>query len=126
MSESQSKAKPSGPLHRLAASFLGLMQSHLGVFSIELEEVREHLLKTLVLAIVGAGAILLCLLTLTLALVLMVDEGHRIYAVAGLVAFFVLLAAVCLALARRGMSNGAHPFEMTMEELRRDRESLLP
>jgi uncharacterized membrane protein YqjE len=126
MSEIKPKVRPPGPLHRLAASFLGLMQSHLGVFSIELEEVREHLLKTLVLAIVGAGAILLCLLTLTLALVLMVDDAHRVYAVAGLAVFFVVLAAVCLVLARRGMSDGAHPFEMTIEELRRDRESLLP
>jgi uncharacterized membrane protein YqjE len=126
MSDNKPKARPPGPLHRLAASFLGLMQSHLGVFSIELEEVREHLLKTLVLALVGAGAILLCLLTLTLALVLMVDPAYRVYAVAGLAAFFLVLAGVCLALARRGMSDGAHPFELTIEELRRDRESLLP
>jgi len=126
MSESKPKVKPPGPLHRLAASFLGLLQSHLGIFSIEVEELREHLLKTLVLALVGAGAILLGLLTLTLALVLMVDEAHRIYAVAGLLVFFVILAAVCLVLARRGMSHAAHPFELTMEELRRDRETLLP
>jgi uncharacterized membrane protein YqjE len=125
MSESKPKVKPPGPLHRLAASFLGLLHSHVGVFSIELEELREHLLKTLILALVGAGSILLGLLTLTLALVLMVDEDHRIYAVAGLLAFFIALAAVCLVLARRGMRD-THPFELTMEELRRDRESLLP
>jgi len=126
MSDSKPKVKPPGPLHRLAASFLGLMQSHLGVFSIELEEVREHLLKTLVLAIVGAGAIVLFLLTVALALVLMVDDAHRVYAVAGVATVFLVLAGVCLVLARRGMADGAHPFELTMEELRRDRESLLP
>lgn len=126
MSESTSKANAPGPLQRLTASFLGLMHSHLGLFSIELEELREHLLKTVVLAIVGAGAILLGLLTLTLALVLMVDEGHRVYVVIGLLAFFLLLGGACLALAMRGMSHGLHPFELTLEELRRDRERLLP
>jgi len=102
-----------------------LLHSHVAVFSIELEAVPAHLLKTLILALVGAGSILLGLLTLTLALVLMVDEDHRIYAVAGLLVFFIALAAVCLVLARRGMRD-THPFELTMEELRRDRESLLP
>jgi uncharacterized membrane protein YqjE len=126
MSESTPKASPPGPLQRLAASFLGLMQSHLGLFSIEWEEAREHLLKTLVLAIVGAGAILLCLLMVSLAIVLMIDEAHRLYAVVALVAFFLLLGGVCIGLAWRGMSHGMHPFELTMEELRRDRERLLP
>jgi uncharacterized membrane protein YqjE len=124
MSESPAKAKSTGPLHRLAASFLGLLQSHLGVFSIELEEAREHLLKTLVLALIGAGAILLSLLALTLGLVLMVDEADRAYAVIGLIVFFLLLGGTCLFLAKRGMANP--PFEATIEELRRDRERLLP
>jgi uncharacterized membrane protein YqjE len=126
MSESTPKASPPGPLQRLGASFLGLLQSHLGLFSIELEEARENLLKTLVLAIVGAGAILLCLLTLTLAAVLMVDEAHRLYVVIGLLAFFLLLGGICIGLAWRGMSHGMPPFALTMEELRRDRERLLP
>src|SRR4249919_2877955 len=118
MSDNKPKARPPGPLHRLAASFLGLLQSHLGLFSIELEEAREHLLKTLILAIVGAGAILLCLLTLTLAAVLMVDEAHRLYVVIGLLAFFLLLGGICIGLAWRGMSHGMPPFALTMEELR--------
>ena len=63
MSESTPKPSPAGPLQRLTSSFLGLLHSHLGLFSIEFEEAREQLLQTLVLAIVGAGAILLCLLT---------------------------------------------------------------
>lgn len=126
MSDAEQKTPAPGPLQRLIASLLGLLQSHLGVFGIELEEARDRLARTLVLMIVGAGSILLFLLTLALALVLMVDPAHRLYAVIGLLAFFVLLAVVCLGLAWRWMKNGPEPFAMTLDELRKDRERLLP
>lgn len=126
MSESEQKTSAPGPLQRLIASLLGLLQSHLGVFGIELEEARDRLARTLVLLIVGAGSILLFLLTLALALVLMVDPAHRVYAVIGLLVFFALLAAVCLGWAWSRMKNGPEPFAMTLDELRKDRERLLP
>jgi len=125
MSEPAPKTSPPGPMQRLASSFLGLMHSHLGLLSIELEEAREQLLKTLVLAIIGAGAILLGLLTLMLTIVLLVDPSHRLYAAIGVLAFFLLLGGICLGLARRGLDRGLPPFAQTMEELRRDRERLL-
>lgn len=126
MSEAERKPVAPGPLQRLIASLLGLLQSHLGVFGIELEEARDRLARTLVLLIVGAGSILLFLLTLALALVLMVDPAHRLYVVIGLLAFFVVLALVCLGLAWSRMKNGPEPFAMTLDELRKDRERLLP
>ena len=126
MSDAEQKTPAPGPLQRLIASLLGLLQSHLGVFGIELEEARDRLARTLLLLIVGAGSILLFLLTLALALVLMVDPAHRLYAVIGLLAFFVLLAVVCLGLAWRWMKNGPDGFAMTLDELRKDRERLLP
>jgi len=126
MSEPAAKPNSPGPMQRLASSFLGLMHSHLGLFSIELEEAREQFLKTLVLAIVGAGAILLSLLTLMLAFVLLVDPADRLYAAIAVLAFFLLLGGTCLFLARRGLARGMPPFALTMEELRRDRERLLP
>jgi uncharacterized membrane protein YqjE len=126
MSDPISKPSPTGPLQRLAASFLGLLHTHLGLFSIELEEARENLLKTLVLAIVGAGAILLGLMTLMLTIILMVDPEQRVYVAIGVLAFFLLLGGICLGMARHVMNHGLPPFAQTMEELRRDRERLLP
>lgn len=126
MSEAERKPVAPGPLQRLIASLLGLLQSHLGVFGIELEEARDRLARTLVLLIVGAGSILLFLLTLALALVLMVDPAHRLYAVVGLLVFFAMLAGVCLGVAWRRMKNGPEPFALTLDELRKDRERLLP
>ena len=122
----ETTAKPAGPLQRLLAGLLGLLRSHLGIFSIELEEARDRLIKTLVLVIVGAGSILLFLLTLTLGLVLMVDPAQRLVAVLGLLALFLLLAVACLAGAWYGMKHGPEPFATTLDELRRDKDRLLP
>jgi uncharacterized membrane protein YqjE len=120
------KPAPPGALQRLVASLLGLVQSHLGIFSIELEEARDRLIRLLVLVIVGAGAILLFLLTLALGLMLMIDPAYRLHAVLGLLALFLVLATACLGMARHGMKNGPVAFEMTIDELRRDKERLLP
>ncbi|KFN44533.1 phage holin family protein [Arenimonas oryziterrae] len=125
MTDAPAKPAP-GPLQRLVASLLGLLQSHLGIFSIEVEEARERLIKTLVLSILGAGAILLCLLTVALGVVLMIDPAYRLVAVIGLGAGFLILGAGCLAFVWQGMKNDPAPFAMTLDELRRDRERLLP
>ena len=126
MSESEDKPVAPGPFQRLAASFIALLQAHLGLLSIEVEEERERLVWLLTLSVVGAGAILLSLLTLTLAVILLVDEAHRLAAVLGLLAVFLVLAVVCMGLAWRGIRHGDAPFQATLEELQRDRERLLP
>lgn len=126
MSQDSVQKPPPGPLQRLLAALLGLLQSHLGIFSIELEEARERLVKTLVLVIVGAGCILLCLLTVTLAVILLAGEAYRLYAIIGLFVVFLLIAVSCLRAAWSGMKEGDQPFAGTLEELRRDRERLLP
>ncbi len=125
MTDSTKPASP-GALQRLVASLLGLVQSHLGIFSIELEEARDRLVKLLVLVIVGSGAILLFLLTLALGLMLMIDPAYRLYAMLGLLAFFLILAGAALGIAWNSMKNGLVAFEMTIDELRRDKERLLP
>ena len=126
MSEEQTAAHSHGPFQRLAASFIALLQAHLGLLSIEVEEERERLVRLLTLSTIGAGAVLLSLLTLTLAVILLVDEAHRLMAVIGLLAAFLVIAFVCLGLAWRGLRHGSPPFEATLDELRRDRERLLP
>lgn len=126
MSEDETTAQAPGPFQRLAASFIALLQAHLGLLSIEVEEERERLVQLLTLSIIGAGAVLLSLLTLTLAVILLVDEAHRLVAVVGLLAAFLVIAIVCLSLAWRGIRHGEAPFQATLEELQRDRERLLP
>ncbi len=126
MGDAAARRPAPGPLQRLVASLLGLVQSHLGIFSIELEEARDRLVQTLVLVIVGAGAILLFLLTLALGLILMVDAAYQLHAVVAMLLLFLVVAVTCLVVAWRGMKNGPDAFAMTLDELRKDKERLLP
>ena len=126
MTEPHASARPSGPLPRVLGSVLGLARAHVGLIGIELEEAREHLVKALVLALFGIGALLLCLLTLTLALVLGVDADSRPLVVTILASVYLLAGVVCLVLTRRVLARGPQLFGDTMEQLRRDQERLLP
>lgn len=126
MTDSGSKTHSPGPLRRLAGGVLGLVSAHLGIFSIEVEEAGEWLLKALVLAVLGAGSILLFLLVAAVALILTVDPAYRLHAAIGLSIFFFLLGGVCLAVAWRRVSRSPRPFAATLEQLRRDKERLLP
>ncbi|WP_148714268.1 phage holin family protein [Chitinolyticbacter meiyuanensis] len=122
MSDSTSSPRP---LHRLAAAIVGLLHAHLGIFSIELEEARERVLRTLILGVFGAGLLLLCLVSFAWALVLYLPHTSRIAMLAIFGAVFLLCGGICLWLAWRGVARGPQPFAATLEELRRDRERLL-
>ncbi|TJZ79033.1 phage holin family protein [Chitiniphilus eburneus] len=113
------------PFHRLAASLIGLLHAHLGIFAIELEEARERVLRTLVLGFVGAGLLVMCLVALASALVLALPAEWRIAVLAGAGVVFLALGAGLIWMAWAGFARGPTPFAVTMEELRRDRERLL-
>ncbi|MBM3117073.1 phage holin family protein [Jeongeupia naejangsanensis] len=128
MSDTETAGTHSGHpnvLKRLAGSALGLMHAHLGILSIELEEARERLLKTLVLGVLGAGLLLLALLAITLGAILLVPEPWRAYTVIALVLAFLLIGAGCLWFAWSGIRYAKTPFALTIEELRRDKEHFL-
>ncbi|UXY15149.1 phage holin family protein [Chitiniphilus purpureus] len=114
----------SGPLRRLVGGILGLLHAHLGIFSIELEEARERLVRTLVLGVLGAGLWVMCLIAFAWALVLALPESWRVpvLTVGGIV--LLLLGALLVRLAWNGMTRAPLPFAVTLEELRRDRERL--
>ncbi|AOY01403.1 phage holin family protein [Jeongeupia sp. USM3] len=125
-----SETEPAGNGHtnvlkRLAGSALGLLHAHLGILSIELEEARERVLKTLVLGVLGAGLLLLALLAITLGAILLVPEPWRVYTVVVLVLVFLLVGAGCLWFAWSGIRYAKTPFALTIEELRRDKEHFL-
>ncbi|GAA5784197.1 phage holin family protein [Chitiniphilus shinanonensis] len=113
------------PFHRLAASLIGLLHAHLGIFAIELEEARERVLRTLVLGFVGAGLLVMCLVALASALVLALPPEWRVGVLAGAGVVFLLLGIGLVWAAWNGFARGPTPFAVTMEELRRDRERLL-
>lgn len=116
----------SGVLRRLLGSLLGLLHAHVGLIGVELEEAREGLVRMVVLGMLGAGALLLCLQAVMLGVIVLADPSWRPYAIGGMALVFLLMGAVCLAAAHRAALRAQTPFAATLEELRRDKERLLP
>lgn len=114
-----------GMLATLAGSVLGLMRTHLELFSLEFEEERERLIRALVLGVIGAGALLLFLVTLTLAALLLTPPPHRWLTALVVTALYLLIAVVALLRARQHYAGSPPPFAATINELRKDREQLL-
>ncbi|MBB5018300.1 putative membrane protein YqjE [Chitinivorax tropicus] len=117
------KAAP-GPLKGLANSTLGLLHVHLELFSLELEEERERLLRALVLGLIGAGALLLFLGTLTVAILVMVRPEWRIVTACGLTITYLVLGGISLHRAWRTYANSPRPFAATLDEINKNRKIL--
>ncbi|XZG70204.1 phage holin family protein [Chitinibacteraceae bacterium HSL-7] len=113
------------PLNRLAASLIGLVHAHLGVFSVELEEARDRLTSLLVVALLGVGMLIICLVLFAWALVLSIPPESRVMALLIAGAVLLLAGGGCVYAAWRGARHGPRPFAVTLEELQRDRERLL-
>ncbi|WP_137936944.1 phage holin family protein [Chitinivorax sp. B] len=124
MQEANHDKRPPGPLKALTGSILGLLHTHLELFSLELEEERERLLRALVLGVVGAGALLLFLTTLTIGILVLVRPEWRGMAALALTLFHLILGAFCLNRAWRFYTLGPRPFAATLDEINKNKKFL--
>lgn len=105
----------------LGHSLLSIVSTRIELFSIELSEQKERLLKVLCLSF---GALLclslaLLILTLTVALVFWPTE-YRYVALFVAVAVYAVAGLGMMLAVWRLLTRGAAPFEATIEELRND------
>jgi uncharacterized membrane protein YqjE len=111
-------------LKTLARSLLALGQTRLEIMGSEIEEQRALFLREVVLAVIAALLLGLAVVFTALFLVLVVPVEYRPHVI-GLfaVAFFVAFGAILRAL---GAARRERPrtFSTTIQELRKDRESL--
>ncbi|MBB5191553.1 putative membrane protein YqjE [Silvimonas terrae] len=128
MSEEHESASPPhhGLAQRLASNLVGLAHNHLSLLGLELEEERERLLAVVILALVGAGVLWLGLGVLSVAVVWWVSEPYRWIALLIVALIYLLGGALCLWGAWRTILRAPQPFAATLEQLRKDREQLLP
>lgn len=119
--------KPDGwldTLRRSGDSLLGLAQSRLELFSVELQEEKLRVLKLLVwlgvaLALGMAGILVVIG---TLALFLWNQAGY--FGLVGLALLVLAGAAGIFFWLRRQIQSGPRPFDATVTEFRKDRECL--
>lgn len=114
------------PLRSAAASALGLLQGHLELLGIELQEQKAATLRQLAYAGLAMIFALLLLFALSVLVLMLGWEHYRLETTIGLCLFHGLGCALALWRLRVALRRQAFPFSATLEELARDREQLLP
>jgi uncharacterized membrane protein YqjE len=111
-------------LKTLSLSLDGIVHTRLELLSTDIAEEREHLITLLVLVLLalfclGVGVVLLALLV-----VVAFWESHRLLALGGVTAFFLLAAAATAGLALHKTRTRPRLFAASLAELAKDRQHL--
>lgn len=115
-----------GPsLRRFGAAFVGLLQGHIELFGMELQEQKARTLSLLLFAGLALVFALLLLMGLSLLVLVLFWDDHRVAAALGLCLFYCLGGALCAWRLHRLVDDDSSPFSATLEELARDKEHLL-
>lgn len=117
---------PSPSLKKMGGALAGLVQGHLELIGIEIQEERTRIFKLFLLASLSLILGLLILVGLSAAVVIAFWETNPIAAILVLCAVYAIAMALCISRAIRLGKESASPFQATVDELARNRERLLP
>lgn len=115
-----------GSPRRLGAALLGLLHDHLALLGEELQEQKGRALGLVVLALSAMLFALLLIIGLSALLLIGFWDSHRLIVGVGLCLFYALAGGACLTALLARLRSAPSPFGASLEELRRDREQLLP
>ncbi|HMM47291.1 MAG TPA: phage holin family protein [Thiobacillaceae bacterium] len=108
----------------LAGSLVAIVHTRLELLSNDVEEARAHFLSLLVLGLVTLFFLGVGLVLLTILIAVAFWESHRLAALGGLTAFFLLGGIGLGWLVTHKMRARPRLFEASLEELARDRQQL--
>ncbi|WP_313088966.1 phage holin family protein [Pseudomonas sp.] len=117
---------PTPSIKKMGSALAGLVQGHLELIGIEIQEERARVFKLFLLASVSFVLGLLILVGLSAAIVIAFWDSNPIAAILVLCALYGIVMAICISRATRIARESASPFQATVEELARNRERLLP
>lgn len=126
MEAKHSDEAPTPSLKKMGSALAGLLQGHLELVGIEIQEERARVFKLFLLASISLILGLLILVGLSAAIVIAFWETNPIAAILVLCVVYAIALAVCISRAVRLAKESASPFQATVEELARNRERLLP
>jgi uncharacterized membrane protein YqjE len=111
-------------LKTLTGSLVGIVHTRLELLSTDIAEERAHLTSLLVLGLValfslGVGVVLLAIL-----IAVAFWESHRLAALGGLTAFFLIAGAGLVWFAMHKARTRPRLFEASLAELSKDRQQL--
>ena len=111
-------------LRNLVATAVGILQTRLELLATEVEEERLRLLQIALWAVIAVFLLALGILTLTLFVVILFWDTHRVL-VTGLLAVLYLVLGAAIGLAARSKARAKSKlFSASLAELAKDREQL--
>lgn len=117
---------PTPSLKKMGSALADLLQGHLELVGIEIQEERARVFQLFLLASIALILGLLILVGLSAAIVIAFWDSNPIAAILVLCAVYAVFLAVCISRAIRLGKESSSPFQATVEELARNRERLLP
>jgi uncharacterized membrane protein YqjE len=124
--DSASSHAASSALRGAGAAAVGMLHAHLELLGIELQEQKAASLRQLLYAGMALLFGLLLLFTLSVLVLLLFWDNHRLEAIIALCLFHGVGCLLALWRLRAALRRQASPFSASLEELARDREQLLP
>ncbi|MBI5613197.1 MAG: phage holin family protein [Gammaproteobacteria bacterium] len=127
MSDSESGATGLlASLQRLLATLLEILQTRVEIVATEFEEERERIRELVIFSFLALFFVSLGLVLLTLFVVMLFWETHRLYVLGGFTLLYLTLGMVAAGVLRQRLKGRPRLFATTVAELAKDRERLNP
>jgi uncharacterized membrane protein YqjE len=129
MSESETKAPAGGllaSLQRLLATLLDIVQTRVAIVATEFEEERVRLRELVVFGFVALFFFNIGIVLLTLFVVMLFWETHRLYVMGGFALLYLGVGVVAGISLRHRLKSRPRLFATTLAELSKDRDQLTP
>jgi uncharacterized membrane protein YqjE len=119
-------AKPGllASLRQLGSALAAILHTRLELFTREFERERIRVMRLLLIGFVGLFFFALGMLTLTLFVIVIFWDTHRLIAIGAVTALYLGIAAGLAIYAKGEAGRAARPFASTLAEFKTDRERL--
>ena len=109
-------------LRKLGSTLVAILHTRFELFAKELERERIRVTRLLLIGVVALFFFCLGMLTLTLFVIVIFWDTHRLIAIGAVTAVYLAIAAGLAIYAKNEAGRGARPFAATIAEFKRDRE----
>lgn len=108
----------------MVAALLDILHTRIEIITTEFEEERERIRELVLYGFLALFFAAFGLLLLTLFVIVLFWDTHRVYAVGGFALLYLGLGALAAATLRRRLKTRPRLFATTLAELAKDRERL--
>lgn len=113
-------------LQRLLATLLEIVQTRVAIVATEYEEERERIRELVVFGFLALFFISIGIVLLTLFVVMLFWETHRLYVMGGFALLYLGLGVAAVVSLRQRLKSRPRLFATTLAEFSKDRDQLTP